>query len=225
MRHRHLLPFLAIAVLCTPAPEGERHHEVARVAAPLQPLQAQQPPSSSGGVQELPALIPNLERNAKTTLVLKTSRLRPRAKFVETVVERDTRAVEPPQPEPGDIYAELDRLDPPEIYKPSPTARSGPRRIPANERPPPIHEPTPEITYPTTALGIGVAGIGLATLAMAVTQDNPTTETTVFSGAMLGIGAVAFAVGGIVYLVEAGDSGEQARIGIGPGGVLLDGSF
>jgi hypothetical protein len=125
-----------------------------------------------------------------------------------------------PAPEPReDIYGLPAIYDPPtSTVQPTRTRITTPF-VPSPDAP----SPTPAAEYPTAALMVGGVSLMVASMSAGIGADDPTNEALIFSGVMAGVSVAAFAVGGIIYLIEAGDDGT--RVGIGPGSVLVDGSF
>jgi hypothetical protein len=126
-----------------------------------------------------------------------------------------------PAPEPReDIYGL------PEIYDPPTTAMdpTRTRRVPPVPSPDRFFpRPSQGSAFPMAALTFGGVSLAVATVSAGMASDDPTDGAIIFSGVMAGVSIAAFAVGGIVYLIEAGDEGT--RVGVGPGSLVLDGSF
>ncbi len=219
---------LVAASLCTHTPTGRFDVGPARVAHDAQPVQLAENLEPAmrwpGGATETPSKLPPtaLPEAAKTVPATPRRDGALTAKVVRPELPSDTR-IWPPVEGPIDIYAPLDAEHPPLIYDPPQEPRL-PRRVLIT---PPLPSPDrrfPEPSFSMAALGVGAAGLGLAAIGVVAAQDRPTEGALIFSSVSLAIGVGAFAIGGIVYLIEAGET-EKTRVGIGPGALVVDGSF
>lgn len=217
---------LLLVTACGDAPRYERAPAAAaevqalRVADTLD-LDELRRDQATEDVQRVPATSPPAKAKSTDTSVERgiDARIAP-PRVVVPEVAIDTRIW--PRPDPHeDIYAPIDAVSPPPLPPVGIVAR-----VP-EERPRPLPSPERSERQPSFsigALGIGAAGFGLATLGITASQDDPDKGTLIFSGVSLAIGVGAFAVGGIVYLIETDDA-EPTRVGVGLGSLLVDGSF